>query len=206
MKLTDFPGALREMAHFGLSPAPVYAVLVIALELIASAMILTGRLRWLGAAALALFTLAATGMALRFWELPVGQERFMAANAFFEHLGLAGGFLLVAWLDLKAPGAQKRRRHDLSDRRDASPLQPPGRQQAIARATARRSVHAQRQMGVCADPGPDGRGATGRPRQEMGCVSEPMLARAGRHWPASIRSWAPMGVAGTGVAGAISTS
>ena len=104
VKLTDFPGALREMAHFGLSPAPVYAVLVIALELIASAMILTGRLRWLGAAALALFTLAATGMALRFWELPVGQERFMAANAFFEHLGLAGGFLLVAWLDLKAPG------------------------------------------------------------------------------------------------------
>lgn len=104
VKLTDFPGALREMAHFGLSPAPVYAVLVIALELIASAMILTGRLRWLGAAALALFTLAATGMALRFWELPVGQERFMAANAFFEHLGLTGGFLLVAWLDLKAPG------------------------------------------------------------------------------------------------------
>jgi uncharacterized membrane protein YphA (DoxX/SURF4 family) len=42
----------------------------------------------------------ATGLALRFWELPIGQERFMAANAFFEHLGLIGGFLLVAWLDL----------------------------------------------------------------------------------------------------------
>lgn len=103
-KLADFPGALREMAHFGLSPAPVYAVLVIALELIASVMILTGRLRWLGAVALAFFTLAATGMALRFWELPIGQERFMAANSFFEHLGLAGGFLLVAWLDLKEHG------------------------------------------------------------------------------------------------------
>jgi hypothetical protein len=25
----------------------------------------------------------------------------MAANAFFEHLGLVGGFLLVAWHDLK---------------------------------------------------------------------------------------------------------
>jgi uncharacterized membrane protein YphA (DoxX/SURF4 family) len=24
-------------------------------------------------------------------------ERFMAANSFFEHLGLVGGFLLVAW-------------------------------------------------------------------------------------------------------------
>jgi uncharacterized membrane protein YphA (DoxX/SURF4 family) len=76
-------------------------VLVIVLELGASVMILTGRLRWLGALGLAGFTLLATGIALRFWELPVGQARFMAANAFFEHLGLAGGFLLVAWLDLK---------------------------------------------------------------------------------------------------------
>ncbi len=105
VKLTDFPGALREMAHFGLSPEPLFAVLVIALELVASAMILTGRLRWLGAVALAGFTLAATGLALRFWEMPIGQDRFMAANAFFEHLGLAGGLLLVAWLDLRTPEA-----------------------------------------------------------------------------------------------------
>ncbi len=88
------------MHHFGLSPAPLFAVLVITLELGASAMVLSGRLRWLGALGLAGFTLLATGLALRFWELPAGQERFMAANAFFEHLGLVGGFLLVAWLDL----------------------------------------------------------------------------------------------------------
>jgi hypothetical protein len=30
-----------------------------------------------------------------------GPERFMSANAFFEHLGLVGGFLLVAWHDLE---------------------------------------------------------------------------------------------------------
>jgi len=89
------------MAHFGLAPAPLFAVLVIVLELAASAMILTGWLRWLGALGLAGFTLLATGLALRFWELPVGPGRFMAANSFFEHLGLAGGFLLIAWLDLK---------------------------------------------------------------------------------------------------------
>lgn len=105
VKLTDFPGALREMAHFGLSPEPLFAALVIVLELAASAMILTGRLRWLGAVALAGFTLAATGLALRFWEMPLGQDRFMAANAFFEHLGLAGGLLLVAWLDLRTSEA-----------------------------------------------------------------------------------------------------
>ena len=99
VKLTDFPGAIAEMNHYGLTPAPLFAVLVIALELGAPLMILTGRLRWLGALGLAGFTLLATGIALRYWELPVGQERFMAANSFFEHLGLVGGFLLVAWLD-----------------------------------------------------------------------------------------------------------
>lgn len=101
VKLTDFPGTIAEMSHFGLTPAPLFAVLVIALELGASLMVLTGRLRWLGAMGLAGFTLLATGIALRYWELPVGQERFMAANSFFEHLGLVGGFLLVAWLDFQ---------------------------------------------------------------------------------------------------------
>lgn len=100
-KLTDFPSAIGEMTHFGLSPAPVFAVIVIALELAASLMILTGLFRWLGALALGAFTLMATFLALRFWELPQGMERFMAANSFFEHLGLVGGFLLVAWLDLR---------------------------------------------------------------------------------------------------------
>ncbi|RSZ43996.1 MULTISPECIES: DoxX family protein [unclassified Variovorax] len=100
-KAMDFNAALAEMNHFGLSPAGPLAVAVIVLELGASALILTGRLRWLGALALAGFTLMATFVALRFWQMPVGQERFMAANSFFEHLGLVGGFLLVAWHDLK---------------------------------------------------------------------------------------------------------
>lgn len=99
-KLRDFDGAIGEMNHFGVSPAPVFAALVILLELVASVMILTGFFRWLAALALAAFTLLATFLALRFWELPPGMERFMAANSFFEHLGLVGGFLLVAWLDL----------------------------------------------------------------------------------------------------------
>ena len=99
-KVADFNGAIGEINHFGLSPAPFFAVLVIILELFASAMILTGFFRWLAALALAAFTLLATFLALRFWELPPGMERFMAANSFFEHLGLVGGFLLVAWLDL----------------------------------------------------------------------------------------------------------
>lgn len=100
-KALDFPSAIAEMNHFGLSPAAPLAVAVIVLELGAAALILTGRLRWAGALALALFTLMATFVALRFWEMPPGQARFMAANAFFEHLGLVGGFVLVAWHDLR---------------------------------------------------------------------------------------------------------
>lgn len=100
-KLFDWPGALAEMAHFGLSPAPLFAALTIALELAAPLMILTGFHRWAGALALAAFTLMATFLANRFWEMS-GPERFGAANAFFEHLGLVGAFLLVAWFDLKA--------------------------------------------------------------------------------------------------------
>jgi len=98
-KLLDFQGAIAEMEHFGLRPAAVFAVAVIVFELTASAMVLSGRLRWLGASALAVFTLLATFIALRFWELPSGMERMMATNAFFEHLGLAGAFVLVASLE-----------------------------------------------------------------------------------------------------------
>lgn len=102
-KLTDFPAAVAEMTHFGVAPASVFAGLVIVLELGASLMILTGKLRWLGALLLAVFTVLASFVALRFWQMPVGLERFMAANAFFEHGGLVGGFLLVAWQDVQAP-------------------------------------------------------------------------------------------------------
>ena len=100
-KAMDFGSAIAEMNHFGVSPAAPTAAAVIVLELGASVLILTGFYRWLGAVALAAFTLFATFVALRFWQMPVGQERFMAANSFFEHLGLVGGFLLVAWHDLQ---------------------------------------------------------------------------------------------------------
>jgi uncharacterized membrane protein YphA (DoxX/SURF4 family) len=100
VKATDFSGAIAEMEHFGLAPVVPMAVAVIVLELGASLMILIGYYRWLAALALGGFTLMATFIALRFWEMPAGHERFMAANTFFEHLGLVGGFLLVAWHDL----------------------------------------------------------------------------------------------------------
>ena len=97
-KAFDFAGAVGEMHHFGLEPAAPLALAVIALELVASLLILAGKLRWLGALALAAFTLAATFVANRFWSAP-STDRFMLENGFFEHLGLVGAFLLVAWVD-----------------------------------------------------------------------------------------------------------
>jgi uncharacterized membrane protein YphA (DoxX/SURF4 family) len=100
VKLTNINGAVAEMSHFGLSPAMPFAIAVIAFELIASVAILTGYWRWLAALALGAFTVAATFMANRYWELG-SPERFASENAFYEHLGLAGGFLLIAWHDLR---------------------------------------------------------------------------------------------------------
>ena len=99
-KLVDIPAAVAEMHHFGLEPAQPLALATIAFELVASLMILAGFWRWLAALALAAFTLAATFVANRFWQAS-GADRFMMENGFFEHLGLVGGFLLVAWMDLR---------------------------------------------------------------------------------------------------------
>jgi uncharacterized membrane protein YphA (DoxX/SURF4 family) len=99
-KAFDFSAALAEMHHFGMEPARPLAVLTIAGELGASLLILCGVMRWAGAAYLGLFTLAANLVANRFWELS-GAARTMSENGFFEHLGLAGAFMLVAWIDIE---------------------------------------------------------------------------------------------------------
>lgn len=96
MKLADWPGAVAEQAHFGMHPPALWAGLTIAVELVGPMLILTGRWIWLGAGMLGVFTLLAAFTANAFWTMPPGPERFGATNAFFEHLGLIGGFVLAA--------------------------------------------------------------------------------------------------------------
>ncbi len=98
VKLTDWQGAVAEQAHFGMSPPALWAALTIGLELVGPLLILTGRLVWLGAGMLGVFTLLAAVTANAFWTMPMGQERFMATNAFFEHIGLIGGFIAIAMI------------------------------------------------------------------------------------------------------------
>lgn len=99
-KWLDFDAAVAEMQHFGLAPAWLFAGVVIAFEIVCSLAVLTGRRRWLGAFALAAFTLAANVLANAWWHVPAGAERDMTMNGFFEHLGLAGAFVYVGWLDV----------------------------------------------------------------------------------------------------------
>ena len=94
-KLVDFPGAVAEQAHFGLQPAWIWAGAAVAVELGGSVLVIIGRLVWLGAGALGVMTAVAMLAANNFWVMD-GHARVMAANAFFEHLGLIAGLALVS--------------------------------------------------------------------------------------------------------------
>ena len=96
-KLMDWPGAVAEQTHFGMSPPTFWAALTIAVELIGPLLVLAGRLVWLGAGMIGVFTVLAAIKANAFWAM-AGPERFAATNAFFEHLGLVGGCILAAVL------------------------------------------------------------------------------------------------------------
>ncbi|MGJ5178116.1 DoxX family protein [Bradyrhizobium oligotrophicum] len=100
-KLTDFPSAIAEQAHFGLQPAWLWAAAAIAVELIGSLLVIVNRLVWLGAGALGVLTSVAMLTANDFWHMD-GHDRFMALNAFFEHLGLIAGLVLVSILSMRA--------------------------------------------------------------------------------------------------------
>ena len=121
-KLADFPSAVAEQAHFGLQPAVFFAAATIVVQLGGATMVLFCRGRWraLGALVLAGFTVAATWIGHAFWTMQ-GMERFHNLNAFLEHAGLVGGFLLVAayaWRDAASE-------HESLHQQPESPLSRP---------------------------------------------------------------------------------
>lgn len=98
-KLLNFNAAMAEAAHFGLQPAALFAIATIVTQLGGSALLIAARGYWqsLGGLVLAGFTAAATWIGHAFWTMN-GMARFENRNSFFEHIGLIGGFLLVAWM------------------------------------------------------------------------------------------------------------
>ena len=95
MKLLKFSDAKVEQEAVGLHPAAFWAALTISVELIGPALVISGRLVWLGAGALAVFTALSAFLAHAFWTMQ-GDARFMAMNIFLEHVGLIGGFVMTA--------------------------------------------------------------------------------------------------------------
>ena len=104
VKLVHWQDAVAEQAHFGMHPPTLWAALTILVELIGPALLFSNRWTWLGAGMLGVFTGLAAITANAFWTMQ-GEARFAATNAFFEHLGLIGGFALAA---LVARAAQLR--------------------------------------------------------------------------------------------------
>ena len=76
----------------------LFAVLVILVQFGGSLLVIWGgRLAWLGAGALGVFTVLAT-LAAHAWWTKSGIERFRDFNTFWEHMGLVGGLMLAAVL------------------------------------------------------------------------------------------------------------
>jgi uncharacterized membrane protein YphA (DoxX/SURF4 family) len=103
-KLIDFPAAVAEQAHFGHQPAWLWAAAAIVVELSGSTLVILGRWVWLGAGGLGVLTAVAMFTANNFWA-KIGQDRFMATNAFFEHFGLVAGLVLISLLSLREQSA-----------------------------------------------------------------------------------------------------
>ncbi|MDR3494769.1 MAG: DoxX family protein [Ancalomicrobiaceae bacterium] len=98
-KLRNEPGAVAEVRGLGLPLPGLTAPAVIVLQLVAPVMILSGFAVWLGALALAVFTAVATCLAHDWWRFP-RSARTDVRRAFFEHVAIIGGLLLIAYADV----------------------------------------------------------------------------------------------------------
>jgi transmembrane protein len=97
-KLMNLRAAEAETEALGLRPARLIATLTIVLELGASLAVIVNRFTWVAAGALGLFTCIAATLAYPFWRDRDPVRRFNDRNAFFEHIGLIGGCMLVSIL------------------------------------------------------------------------------------------------------------
>ncbi len=103
-KLSDYPGAVAEQAHFGLQPAWLWAIMALTVELAGSVLIIFNRLVWLAAGGLGVLTMVTAVVAENFWALQ-GHAQFVAFNSFLERIGLIAAFVLAAWISTLHPRA-----------------------------------------------------------------------------------------------------
>ena len=87
--------ALAEIAGLGMPMPPLAYAAMLLVQLGGSLAVICNRFVWLGAGALAVFTLVVTVLAHAFWNLQ-GAARFAEMNTFLEHIALIAGFVFAA--------------------------------------------------------------------------------------------------------------
>ena len=95
--LLNFPAAADMMRGYGLEPAGGTAVLMILVLLAGSALVIEGRLVWLGAGMLGVFTLSTIPIIHHFWTM-TGAAAVENRLESEEHLTVIGGLVLASIL------------------------------------------------------------------------------------------------------------
>jgi uncharacterized membrane protein YphA (DoxX/SURF4 family) len=96
-KLIAFNATVKHFETRFHLPVPHAAVaFTIVVQLVGSAMFITGWKAAAAAVALACFTMAATVIVYPFWKMS-GVERARNIETFPEHVGLTAAFLILAW-------------------------------------------------------------------------------------------------------------
>ena len=95
MEVEDFPTAVGVQEKAGLKPPTLWAAGTMAIQVVGSVAIVSGRAVWLGAGLLGGLTVGAEVLTHRFWEMKKSERRTTTEYAFFEHLGMLGGLLMT---------------------------------------------------------------------------------------------------------------
>ena len=96
-KLIDFQGGMTEMSSVGLEPAMAFNIAVIIVEIGGSLLVILNRWTWLGAGALAVFTVLTIPLVHHFWTMQ-GEEAMIHFFFATEHVSLIGGLMVVSIL------------------------------------------------------------------------------------------------------------
>jgi transmembrane protein len=95
--LLDLPATVAMMRGYGLEPAELVAGLMILVLLAGSALVIEGRLVWLGAGMLAVFTLSTIPTTHHFWTM-TGAAAVENRLESEEHVTVIGGLVLASIL------------------------------------------------------------------------------------------------------------
>ncbi len=100
----QFQTSLGDFSHFHINPAPAFVVLSIVTLVAGSVLVIIGgKLTWLGAGALGVYTGLTILIVHNFWTMQ-GADAVNEQHTALEHISLIGGLLLVAAIEQRRAG------------------------------------------------------------------------------------------------------